>query len=196
MNSYSYASDHGYHVSLSVLDLHLRALSYDKHQWAVVPVPENFPSSGDERRSFAIVGYSNPNSSNLPNALCFLLPMFALGGHGDAQQELIVSFSGQSCLSMTKGLYFEDGDAKYDCLEDWFSVWRPIKAALWPEPGELCVSTQDLVWFEAVTSRYEDMLDVLPEDIYRAEFISYLTTLSISKEMILETIGGEIGFQF
>lgn len=65
-----------------------------------------------------------------------------------------------------------------------------------PIMSTLSVSTQNLEWFEAETSRYKDMLDVLSEDIYRAEFISYLPTLSRSQELILETIVGEIGFQF
>ena len=185
---HSYESGFGYQVSLCALELHLRALSYDKHQWGVVPVPESFTHIGDGPRSFAIVGYSNPNPSDLPNALCFLVPMVALGGHGDAPQDLIVSVSGRSTISLTKGLYLEGGELLYDCMGDWYAVWSPIIAALWPEPGELSVSTRDLEWYEAETARYQDMLDVLPEDIYRAEFICYLTSLSKSNELILTVI--------
>lgn len=199
MRCYSYQSDAGHHVSLQMLELRLSDISFGKHHWAVVPVPENFISPDDDApRSFAIVGYSNPQPSNLPNALCFLIPMLALGGHRNSPQELIVSFSCRSALPLTRGLYFEDDDVKYDCLEDWWRVWHPIRAALWSQPGseQYSISTNDPEWYEEVTSGRVDSFNQWSEHLYRAEFISYLTVLSESREVIREAIDHDTGFEY
>ena len=186
--SHSYELNSGYFVSLATFALHLRHMSHDDHQWGVVQVPGIFRTSDGEPRSYALLGYSNPGATSLLNALFFILPMVALGGDAGSQPELIVSFSSLSIKPMTKGLYIEDGEVMYDYLEDWERVWCPIKKQLWPDGSEYCVSTEELQWFEDVTSRYQDMLTPLREDIHREEFLAYLTAMSKSEDLIEDAL--------
>ncbi len=187
MTSYSYELNSGYFISLAAFALHLKDMSHDDHQWAIVTIPGIFYSSSGEPRSFALLGYSNP-SLGLLNALCFVVPLVALGGDGGAEPELIVSFSPRSITPLTRGLYIEEGAVKYDFLEDWERVWYPIKRQLWPKTDDYRVSTQDLQWFEDETARYQDMILPLPEDTYREEFLSYITTMSELQELILDAV--------
>jgi hypothetical protein len=76
----------------------------------------------------------------------------------------------------------------YDPIEDWERVWYPIKRQLWPDVGEYCVSTKELQWFDDVTARYQDMLTPSPEDIHREEFLSYLTAMSKSEDLIADVV--------
>ena len=182
--SYSYELNSGYFASLATFELHLRHMSHGDHQWGVVSIPGIFQSSDQEPRSYVLVGYSNPGGPSLLNALCFILPLVALGGNAGSQPELVVSFSSRSIRPLTRGLYIDDGVMMYDPIEDWERVWYPIKRQLWPDVGEYSVSTQELQWFDDVTARYRGTLVSLPEDNYRREFLSYLGTMSESEELI------------
>jgi hypothetical protein len=186
--SHSFELKSGYFVSLATFAFHLRHMSHDDHQWGVVPVPGIFLSTDGEPRSYALVGYSNPGAPSLLNALCFILPMVALGGNAGPRPELIVSFSPRSITPITKGLYVEDGVVMYDFLEDWERVWYPIKRQLWPDVGEDCVSAQEPWRFEEAESRYQDVLIPLPEDIHRQQFLAYLTLMSKSEDLIADVL--------
>ena len=177
--SYSYLLNSGYFVSLATFALHLRGMSHDDHQWGVVPVPGIFLTSDGEPRSYALVGYSNLGAPSLLNALCFILPMVALGGSAGPWPEFLISFSSLSIKPFTKGLYVEDGVVMYDFVEDWERVWYPIKRQ---------VPAQELRWFEDVASRYQDGLITLPEDIHRQEFLAYLTVMSKSEDLIADAL--------
>jgi hypothetical protein len=72
MTHYSYELDEGYFASLKVLTRHLTAMSHDVHQWGVVTVPGIFPTPEGGPRSYALIGYSNPDPPWLINALCFV----------------------------------------------------------------------------------------------------------------------------
>jgi hypothetical protein len=185
---HSYELNSGYFVSLDTFALHLRRMSHGDHQWGVVPVPGIFLSSDGEPRSYALVGYSNPGAPSLLNALCFILPMVALGGGAWPRPELIISFSSLSIRPLTKGLYIEDGVVMYDFIEDWERVWYPIKRQLWPDVGEDCESAKELRWLEDVESRYQDVAISLPEDIHRQEFLAYLTVMSKSEDLIADAL--------
>jgi hypothetical protein len=125
---YSYELNSGYFVSLETFAVHLMQMSHDDHQWGVVPIPSIFQSTDQEPRSYALVGCSNPGAApGYLNALCFILPLVALGGNARSQPELVVSFSSRSIRPLTKGLYIEDGAVMYDPVEDWERVWYPIK---------------------------------------------------------------------
>jgi hypothetical protein len=188
MNCYSYELNSGYFVSFIAFALHLKDMSHDQHQWGIVPIPGIFPSSKGYPRSYVLVGYSNSGAPNFLNALCFILPVVALGGNAGSEPELIVSFSSLSITPLTKGLYIEDGSVKYSLLEDWERVWYPIRRQLWPETNEYCVSAQDLQWYEDVTAKYQDMILPLPEDGYREQFLSFLSTMAESLELIQEAL--------
>jgi hypothetical protein len=188
MKSYSYELNSGYFVLLETFALHLRHMSHDGHQWGVVPIPGIFQSSDQEPRSYALLGYSNPGAPGFLNALAFILPLVALGGNAGSKPELVVSFSSRSIKPLTEGLYIDDGVMMYDPVEDWERVWYPVKRQLWPDVGECCTSAQELQWFDDVTARYQDMLISLPEDIHREEFLSYLTTMSKSEDLIADAL--------
>ena len=50
------------------------------------------------------------------------------------------------------------------------------------------MSAQDLKWYEDVTGEYQDMILPLPEDGYREEFLSFLTTMAESVGLIEEAL--------
>ena len=177
MTSYSYELNSGYFISLAAFALHLKDMSHDDHQWAIVPIPGIFHSSSGEPRSFALLGYSNP-SLGLLNALCFVVPLVALGGDGGSEPELIVSFSPRSITPLTRGLYIEEGAVKYDFLEDWERVWYPIKRQLWPNDRRLLRINSGLAVVRGRNGAVSGHDPPLPEDTYREEFLSYLTTMS------------------
>jgi hypothetical protein len=58
-------------------------------------------------------------------------PLIALGDGATEEPELIVSLSPKLMDPVTMGLYLEDGELKYDFLEDWDRFWSPIKQRLW-----------------------------------------------------------------
>ena len=188
MNCYSYELDSGYFVSFVSLALHLKEMSHDQHQWGIVPIPGIFLSSKGYPRSYALVGYSNPGAPIFLNALCFILPVVALGGNAGSEPELIVSFSSLSIKPLTKGLYIEDRAVRYDFLEDFERVWYPIKRRLWPGADDYYVSAQELQWYEDVTTQNGDLIIPSLEDRYREEFLFHLANMADSEELIRKAI--------
>jgi hypothetical protein len=93
MKNISYELDSGFLVSLAALRRGLKRMNRSTHQWAVVTVPGIFLLRDGEPRSYVLVGYSNPEASGLPNFLCFMLPLVALGGYMGTEPLLIVSLS-------------------------------------------------------------------------------------------------------
>ncbi len=189
MENISYELDAGFLVSLAALRQGLERMSRTTHQWAVVTVPEIFLLRDGEPRSYVLVGYSNPGASGLPNFLCFMLPLVALGGCTKTEPLLIVSLSSRSMLPLTKGLYFESGDLKYDEMEDWARVWYPLKQELWPDESELKPLAKDVNWFEI--SNLHDTISATAENLYREELVAFITALSKSEEVILDAVQGQ-----
>jgi hypothetical protein len=179
MTHYSYELDEGYFASLKALARHLAAMSHDVHQWGVVTVPGIFPSAEGSPRSYALIGYSNPDPSWLINILCFVAPVVALGNGLAPTPDLIVSCSPKSMDPITKGLYFEDGELKYDPFEDFDRVWSPIKRRLWPPYGESQIVTTSQDGLES-----QDVLIQSSSHGYRDEFLSYLATMAESRDVI------------
>jgi hypothetical protein len=184
MTDYSYELDEGYFASLKMLTQHLAAMSHGVHQWGVVAVPGIFPSAEGRPRSYALIGYSNPDPSWLINALCFVAPVVALGDGTSEDPETIVALSPKLIDPVTKGLYFEDGELKYDFLEDWDRVWSPIKRRLWPHYGNGQTSTIGVV------SQHQGISPPVPERDYSSEFLAYLAGIAESRSSIETSIGG------
>jgi hypothetical protein len=91
-------------------------------------------------------------------------------------------------VPLTKGLYFEDGDLKYDSMEDWARLWFPLKQELWPDESDLKLSANDLKWFEVATSDLHDTISVTAENPYREELVALITALSESEETIRDAV--------
>jgi hypothetical protein len=175
--------------SVKVLSQHLAAMSHGLHQWGVVPVPGIFPSAEGSPRSYALIGYSNPDPSWLINALCFVAPLIALGDGRTEEPDLIVALSPKLIDPITMGLYFEDDELKYDFLEDWDRVWSPIKRRLWPHYGNGQTSTINLV------TQHQSISPASEHD-YRGEFLSYLTNIAESKGLIETSVDGSAWSRF
>ena len=190
MTNYSYELDEGYFASLKRLTQHLAAMSHGNHQWGVVTVPGIFPSADGRPRSYALIGYSNPDPSWLINALCFVAPLVALGDGRSEEPETIVALSPKLMDPVTMGLYFESGELKYDFLEDWDRVWSPIKRRLWPHLGNGQTSTIDVVY------QPQGISSTVPERDYRGEFLSYLTDIAESRDSIEAFVDGSAWSRF
>jgi hypothetical protein len=188
MNAISYELDSGFLVSLRALRLGLERMSHSRHQWAVVTVPGILRLRDGESRSNVLVGYTNPDPSGLPNYLSFILPLVALGGGSGPDRELIVSLSPRTMTPVSKGLYFEDGNLKYDLMEDWARVWHPLKQELWPDECMLKQSTKHKKVFDVATPELRDRDSMTADNPYRAELVSFITALSESEEVIRDAV--------
>jgi hypothetical protein len=108
-------------------------------------------------------------------------------GDGETEEpELIVSLSPKLMDPVTMGLYLEDGELKYDFLEDWDRFWSPIKQRLWPLNGHDHTSTIDMA------SQHQSISPQLPERDRRVEFLSCLTCIAESRDSIETAINGSL----
>ena len=180
MTNISDQSDSGYFVLLETLNRHLAEMSDDVHQWAATPVPRIFPDREGCRHSFALVGYSNPESTWLLNPIVVVAPLFSLGGENTEYPAFIVSLSSKTISPLRGGLYYEDDDVKYDSLEDFTRIWNPIKDKLWPE---LCDQKPSAV--SSVTQGREAKT-IQQHSAYRMEFLDYLENLAQSPDVQAE----------
>lgn len=53
----------------------INRLSHGAHQWFASPACGLYFGNEGRGRSFLVVGYSNPEPTGLPNAICFAVPM-------------------------------------------------------------------------------------------------------------------------
>jgi hypothetical protein len=130
MKNYSYRLNSNYYVEFETLNEKLSEMSHGAHQWLVVPVPGIFLAPGKEPRSCALVGYSNPDGTSLPNHLCYLFPAVALAGHSENEPKLLVQLEPGWMPALSRGLYWHEENVKIDPMDDFFKVWIPLKRCL------------------------------------------------------------------
>ena len=127
---YSYKLNDSYYVEFDTLNRKLKEISHGTHQWMAAPVPRIFMTPGQQPRSCALVGYSNPDGTSLPNHLCYLFPVAALAGNSDDDPKLLVQLEPGWMPTLSRGLYCDDGKIMIDPMEDFFRVWLPLKYCL------------------------------------------------------------------
>jgi hypothetical protein len=78
------------------------------------------------------ISYSNPlYGTRLPNNLIFRFPILREPlPFFPARETTYVCLSPHLGHAVQKGFYFEGGDVKGDCLEDWDVFWSPLHAEL------------------------------------------------------------------
>jgi hypothetical protein len=116
-----------YCVGLAALISLFQRMSSGADQWIARPVSGLFVSVEGEVRRFVLAAFSNADPSDLPNPLVYGLPLTIHRNHPEAEPELLVCFAPQSAVPLARGLYLEDGELKYDPLEDWRRFWSPIE---------------------------------------------------------------------
>jgi hypothetical protein len=181
MANHIYEMKCGFFACLSTLNQRLAEMSLCAHQWMSLIVPDVFLSVEGEPRSYVIVGYSNPDITRLQNHLCYLLPLAALAGSGAPNPDRLVRFSPWSTLPLSKGFYWdEDGNLKYDPLEDFHRFWTPLKQRLCPQRMEGHLDCQELEpeWVGQAT-------DAVP---FRKALAAHMIYLSQSTETIENAI--------
>jgi hypothetical protein len=110
--------------------------SFGVHQWIAQPVTDLRFRNKKWSRRYLIVCYSNPDSTGLPNHLSFCLPLL-MGRIGPVgPRTLLACFASESIVPLSKGLYWEDNDLRYDALEDYSLFWKPLERCLWPLEAE------------------------------------------------------------
>ncbi len=125
----------GYCVEFLTATKRINDLSCGLHQWVSVPVTGIYLSSENRSRLYLIVCYSNPYFG-LPNHLGFCLPLFVDRSDPRGGLKLLACFAPESIVPLSKGLYWDGDELKYDLLEDWCRFWGPLKRCLWsPERG-------------------------------------------------------------
>src|SRR5260370_1205923 len=97
----------------------IKDLSFGTHQWISVPVTGIYISNENRSRLYLIVCYSNPDSTGIPNHLCFCLPLIVDRSDPGGGLKLLACFAPESIVQLSKGLYWEGDELKYDILEDW-----------------------------------------------------------------------------
>jgi hypothetical protein len=122
----------GYCVEFLTATQRINDLSCGAHQWVSVPVTGIYLSNENRSRLYLIVCYSSPDPTGLPNYLCFCVPLFVDRSDLRSGPKLLACFAPESVVPLSKGLYFEGDELKYDPLEDWCRFWKPLKRCLWP----------------------------------------------------------------
>jgi hypothetical protein len=123
----------GYCLEFLTATQRIKDLSCGAHQWVSVPVTGIYLSNENRSRLYLIVCYSNPDPTGLPNHLCFCLPLIVDRSDPVSGIKLLACFAPQSMVPLSKGLYWECDELKYDPLEDWCRFWEPLKRGLWAE---------------------------------------------------------------
>jgi hypothetical protein len=130
MITYTYEIGDGYIVSLPDLRRRLRAISQGAHQWTIEIVQKRlFPGKG-ELESYALIGYTNPVTLDMPNNLSFLFPIVVQPNGSQQEAGTFVCLHPSEAIDVAYGLYFEGDFLKRDCLEDWTLFWSPLVESL------------------------------------------------------------------
>jgi hypothetical protein len=85
-----------------------------------------------------IVRYSNPGETDLPNQISFRFPCISDGN--PLFSATLACLHASLAEPVCRGLYLDEGDVKYDCLEDWERFWPRILRALFARSGTMAVS--------------------------------------------------------
>jgi hypothetical protein len=123
-----------YCVRMATLMVHFRKISRGPHQWLVRPLTGIFVSCEGEASRYLLTGYSNPKASGLPNNLVYAIPLSHFRAHREVDIELRVCWSPATAIPLLRGLYWKDGDLRYDPEKDMCRFWKPVERSLW-EPA-------------------------------------------------------------
>jgi hypothetical protein len=100
----------------------------------VRPLTGIFVSYDGEVSRYLLTGYSNPKTSRLPNNLVYAIPLSHHRTHREADIELRVCWNPATAIPLLRGLYWKDGDLRYDPQKDMYRFWKPVERSLW-EPA-------------------------------------------------------------
>ena len=110
----------------------IEALSSGAYQWTVLPVTGL--SFTDPRWSsrYAIICFSNPDPTGIPNHICYCIPLFPdrTGPRGIAK--LLACFATRSIIPLSGALHWEEDELDMDDFKDWLVFWGPINQCFWP----------------------------------------------------------------
>lgn len=117
---FDYELIQGFVLPLSELKECLPSMDRGAHQWRVNP-----ELRVRDRRTYAAIEYSNPEETDMPNAICYLFPVVDDGG-----KDPMVCLHPTAVIPVVQGLYFEGPELKQDLLEDWGRFWEPLRRAV------------------------------------------------------------------
>ena len=135
-----------YCVRMATLMVHFRKISRGPHQWLVRPLIGSFVSCEGEVCRYLLTGYSNPKTSGLPNNLVYAIPLTHHRTPLGAEIELHVCFDPATAIPLLRGLYWKDGDLRYDPQRDMYRFWKPVERSLWEPAAEerpVCPKTSE-----------------------------------------------------
>jgi hypothetical protein len=174
-----------YCVGIAALIQRFRRMSWGADQWIARPVSGLFVSVDGEVRRFALAAFSNADPSDLPNPLVYSLPLTIHRNHPEAEPELLVCFAPETVVPLAKGLYLEDGDLRYDALEDWHRFWQPIKKCVFAPQA----TSNDLECHKrGNVDRFEHRRQTLEGVSYEDSLRAYVSWWGQSKESIQDAI--------
>lgn len=110
-----------YYVEFDTLNRKLKEISHGTHQWMAASVPGIFMAPGQQPRSCALAGYSNPDGTSLRNHLCYLFRAVALAGNSDGDPKLLVQLEPGWMPALSRGLYCDAGKIMVDPMETSFA---------------------------------------------------------------------------
>jgi hypothetical protein len=105
-------------------------MSQGANQWITLPSSGIFISLEGEIRRYVLVGYSNPDSSGLPNAVIYGVRLIADKPHVDAVPTHQCCFAPKSIVPLSRGLHWINGVLEYDPMEDWRRFSHPLQQFL------------------------------------------------------------------
>jgi hypothetical protein len=118
------------YVELGVLLRHLDAMSHGDEQWVGLPLAPSFATTDGEVQKYFLVGYSNPDPTNLPNPLVYLVPIELYQAPDGSQAKLLCSIGADLIIPLSKGLYWSGDELRCDQQEDQARFCGPLMKQL------------------------------------------------------------------
>jgi hypothetical protein len=110
----------------------INTLNQGPHQWAYHISPAlDIPNAGRRFPRYLLIAYSNPDSSGIPNHLCFCVPLFFRRRSDPGKPSIIACFEVSALTALSSGLYWENGRLVGDFLGDFDLFYEPLAKLFW-----------------------------------------------------------------
>src|SRR4029077_14233083 len=101
-------------------------MGHGAEQWVGLPLAPSFATTEGEVQKYFLVGYSNPDPTNLPNPLVYLVPIELYQASDGSQPKLFCSIGPDLIVPLSKGLYWSGDALRYDQLKDQARFCGPL----------------------------------------------------------------------
>jgi hypothetical protein len=92
--------------------------------------------------SWAMLYCACPTAGQMTDRLSFGLPIFSNTLKPRREEEAMICIGADTLWPAQEGLYIEDGQVLFDCMEDWYLVWPALQRQLEEYQSRIFMSLQ------------------------------------------------------